>query len=85
MAGAVRVPDAEGDLDRLGVNEGRAAGQRDVANPQGLLGGGRLRPRFRPQEKGRRVLLDCAGHGSRTCKEARLLAELPVLPVRSAK
>ena len=27
--GAVRVPDAEGDLDGLGVDEGRAAGQRD--------------------------------------------------------
>ena len=26
--GAVRVPDAEGDLDGLGVDEGRAAGQR---------------------------------------------------------
>ena len=28
--GAVRVSDAEGDLDGLGVDEGRAAGQRDV-------------------------------------------------------
>ena len=36
--GAVRVPDVEGDLDRLGVDEGRAAGQRDAADPQG--GGG---------------------------------------------
>ena len=26
--GAVRVPDAEGDLDGLGFDEGRAAGQR---------------------------------------------------------
>ena len=31
--GAVRVPDAEGDLDRLGVDEGRATGQRDAADP----------------------------------------------------
>ena len=29
--GAVRVPDAEGDLDGLGVDEGRAAGQRDAS------------------------------------------------------
>ena len=36
--GAVRVPDAEGDLDRLGVDEGRAAGQRDVADPRGCGG-----------------------------------------------
>ena len=36
--GAVRVPDAEGDLDGLGVDEGRAAGQRDAADPRG--GGG---------------------------------------------
>ena len=41
MAGAselvpsVRVPDAEGDLDGLGVDEGRAAGQRDSADPRG--------------------------------------------------
>ena len=33
--GAVRVPDAEGDLDGLGVDEGRAAGQRDAADPGG--------------------------------------------------
>ena len=33
--GAVRVPDAEGDLDGLGVDEGRAAGQRDAADPRG--------------------------------------------------
>ena len=32
--GGVRVPDAEGDLDGLG-NEGRAAGQRDAADPRG--------------------------------------------------
>ena len=32
--GAVRVPDAEGDLDGLGVDEGRAAGQRDAADPR---------------------------------------------------
>ena len=36
--GVVRVPDAEGDLDGLGVDEGRAAGQRDAADPRG--GGG---------------------------------------------
>ena len=36
--GAVRVPDAEGDLDGLGVDEGRAAGQRDAADPRGELG-----------------------------------------------
>ena len=29
--GAVRGPDAEGDFDGLGVDEGRAAGQRDAA------------------------------------------------------
>ena len=28
--GAVRVPDAEGDLDGLGFDEGRAAGQREA-------------------------------------------------------
>ena len=33
--GAVRVPDAEGDLDGLGVDEGRAACQRDAADPRG--------------------------------------------------
>ena len=36
--GAVRVPDAEGDLDGLGVDEGRAAGQRDAADPRGCGG-----------------------------------------------
>ena len=36
--GAVRVPDAEGDLDQLGVDEGRAAGQRDAADPRGCGG-----------------------------------------------
>ena len=36
--GGVRVSDAEGDLDGLGVDEGRAAGQRDAADPRG--GGG---------------------------------------------
>ena len=41
--GAVRVPDAEGDLDRLGVDEGRAAGQRDAADPRGC-GGERAAP-----------------------------------------
>ena len=38
--GAVRVPDAEGDLDGLGVDEGRAAGQRDAADPRGCGGEG---------------------------------------------
>ena len=37
--GAVRVPDAE-DLDGLGVDEGRAAGQRDAADPRGCGGEG---------------------------------------------
>ena len=32
--GAVRVPDAEGDLDGLGVDEGRA----DAADPRGCGG-----------------------------------------------
>ena len=32
------VPDAEGDLDGLGVDEGRAAGQRDAADPRGCGG-----------------------------------------------
>ena len=36
--GAARVPDAEGDLDGLGVDEGRAAGQRDAADPRGCGG-----------------------------------------------
>ena len=36
--GAVRVPDAEGDLDGLGVDEGRAAGERDAADPRGCGG-----------------------------------------------
>ena len=36
--GAVRVPDAEGDLDGLGVDEGRAAGQRDAADRRGCGG-----------------------------------------------
>ena len=38
--GAVRVPDAEGDLDGLGVDEGCAAGQRDAADPRGCGGEG---------------------------------------------
>ena len=42
-AGAVRVPDAEGDLDGLGVDEGRAAGQRDAADPRGCGGEGAQR------------------------------------------
>ena len=29
------VADAKGDLDRLGVDEGRATGQRDAADPRG--------------------------------------------------
>ena len=33
--GGVRVSDSEGDLDRLGVDERGAAGQRNAANPQG--------------------------------------------------
>ena len=33
------IPDAEGDLDGLGVDEGRAAGQRDAA-PRGCGGEG---------------------------------------------
>ena len=36
--GGVRVSDSEGDLDRLGVDERGAAGQRNAADPQG--GGG---------------------------------------------
>ena len=39
----VRVPDAEGDLDGLGVDEGRAAGQRDAADPRGCGGEGAQR------------------------------------------
>ena len=35
-----RVGDAEGDLDGLGVNEGRAAGERDAADPRGCGGEG---------------------------------------------
>ena len=34
---------AEGDLDGLGVDEGRAAGQRDAADPQGCGGEGAQR------------------------------------------
>ena len=41
--GAVRVPDAEGDLDGLGVDEGRAACQRDAADPRGCGGEGAQR------------------------------------------
>ena len=41
--GAVRVPDAEGDLDGLGVDEGRAARQRDAADPRGCGGEGAQR------------------------------------------
>ena len=41
--GAVRVPDAEGDLDGLGVDEGRAAGQRGAADPRGCGGEGAQR------------------------------------------
>ena len=41
--GAVRVPDAEGDLDGIGVDEGRAAGQRDAADPRGCGGEGAQR------------------------------------------
>ena len=33
--GVVRVSDSEGDLDRLGVDEQGAAGQRNAANPRG--------------------------------------------------
>ena len=33
--GGVRVSDSEGDLDRLGVDEQGAAGQRNAADPQG--------------------------------------------------
>ena len=42
---------------------------------------------FRPQEKGRGVLLDCAWTRKPDCEEARLLAKLPevLLPVRSVK
>ena len=42
---------------------------------------------FRPQEKGRGVLLDCACTRKPDCEEARLLAGLPevLLPVRSVK
>ena len=36
--GGVRVSDSEGDLDRLGVDERGAAGQRNAADPRG--GGG---------------------------------------------
>ena len=36
--GGVRVSDSEGDLDRLGVDEQGAAGQRNAADPRG--GGG---------------------------------------------
>ena len=43
VAGASRVPDAEGDLDRLGLDEGRAAGQRDAADPRGCGGEGAQR------------------------------------------
>ena len=67
------------------------------------LGGGRLRRElelarelgwdwgratgFRPQEKGRGVLLDCAWTRKPDCEEARLLAGLPdvLLPERSEK
>ena len=41
--GAVRVPDAEGDLDGLGVDEGRAACQRDAEDPRGCGGEGTQR------------------------------------------
>ena len=41
--GAVRVPDAEGNLDGLGADEGRAAGQRDAADPRGCGGEGAQR------------------------------------------
>ena len=37
------VPDAEGDLDGLGDDEGRAAGQRDAADPRGCGGEGAQR------------------------------------------
>ena len=42
---------------------------------------------FRPQEKGRGVLLDCAWTRKPDCEEARLLAGLPdvLLPERSVK
>ena len=42
---------------------------------------------FRPQEKGRGVLLDCACARKPDCEEARLLVGLPevLLPVRSVK
>ena len=43
QVGAVRVPDAEGDLAGLGVDEGRAAGQRDAADPGGCGGEGAQR------------------------------------------
>ena len=33
--GGVRVSDSEGDLDRLGVDEQGAAGQRNAADPAG--------------------------------------------------
>ena len=33
QVGGVRVSDSEGDLDRLGVDERGAAGQRSAANP----------------------------------------------------
>ena len=33
--GGVRVSDSEGDLDRLGVDERGAAGQRNAADPRG--------------------------------------------------
>ena len=36
--GAVRVPDAEGDLDGLGVDEGRAAGQTQEVVGENELG-----------------------------------------------
>ena len=36
--GAVRVPDAEGDLDGLGVDEGRAAGSAGCGRPARLWG-----------------------------------------------
>ena len=41
--GAVRVPDAEGDLDGLGVDQKRAACQRDAADPRGCGGEGAQR------------------------------------------
>ena len=39
-AGWCRVPDAEGHLDGLAVDEGCAAGQRDAADPRGCGGEG---------------------------------------------